>query len=201
LLAGAIAATTFAAEPAPAPVQTQPCDRHGDGMDLNKIKERGAKAFVKIDANGDGKITKVEFLAAEPGAGRGMDHGPGPWGMKGMHRGMGHGMGPKGDMTDAERQAFDADLFKRLDTDGNGQLSQAEFAKAHETVHTLMKEHAFARFDSNKDGVLTKDEFPPFPKRMAAMDANGDGKVTPEEMQAAKSKQAPPTSAPAPTPN
>jgi hypothetical protein len=208
LLAGLVAATTFAAEPAPAGTpapnaSTEPCGPHG-GMDVNKVKEHGAKVFAMIDTNGDGKITKAEFLAAEPPEhGGGMGHGPGMgMGMgMGMQPGMGHGMGnPQGGMTDAQRRAFEADFFKRLDTDGNGQLSPAEFAKAHEAMHAAMKELAFTNFDTNKDGVLTKDEFPPFPKKVAAMDTNGDGKVTPDEMQAAKAKQAPPTSAPAPTP-
>jgi hypothetical protein len=209
LVAGVIAATAFAATPAaPAPAPStseQPCGPRG-GMDVSKIKERGAKVFAMIDTNSDGKITEAEFLAAEPpGHGGGMGHrmmGPGPgMGGPGMGMGMGPGMGPHEGMTDAQKQAFEAKVFKALDADGNGQLSPAEFAKVHETVVMLMKKDAFVRFDTNKDGVLTPDEFPPFPKRMAAMDTNGDGKVTPEEMQAAKAKQAPPTPAPAPTPH
>jgi Ca2+-binding EF-hand superfamily protein len=227
LIAGVFASTTFAAPAAPPPpstpapdTSTQPCGP-GGGMDVNRIKERGAKEFARIDTNGDGKITEAEFLAAEPqwrggGPGHRMGPGKGGWGMGGPGMGgpgmggpgiggpgtgMGPGMGPHFGMTDAQLQTFNADLFKALDTDGNGQLSPTEFAKAHDTMHTMMKKQAFVRFDTNKDGVLTKDEFPPFAKEVAAMDTNGDGKVTREEMQAAKAKQAPPTPAPAPTPN
>jgi len=223
LVASVIATATFAAPAATPPASTpapesstQPCGPRGS-MDVNKIKERGAKFFAMIDTNGDGKITEVEFLAAEP-AGRGGPHhgmgagmgGPGVGGpgmgmdgpgMAGPGMGMGPGMGPYGGMTDAQRQTFDADLFKALDTDGNGQLSPTEFAKAHETMHAMMKKQAFVRLDTNKDGVLTKDEFPPFAQHAAAMDTNGDGKVTREEMQAGKAKRASPTAAPAPTPN
>jgi len=183
LFAGLMAATALAAEPPPAAAPTPnaaDCGKHGT-MDVNKMKERGAKVFAMVDTNGDGEITDIEFLAAETprGGGHRMRHG------KGHH-------GPR--MTQAQQQTFEADLFKALDTDGNGELSAAEFAKVHETMQTMMKKNAFVRLDSDGDGVLGKDEFPPFPQRMAAMDTDGDGTVTRDEMSAAK--QAPPVKTP-----
>ena len=116
-------------------------------------------------------------------------HGPG------IAMGMGH-RGPDGGPTPQEREAFQADLYKALDTDHNGQLSQAEFSKAWETARTMMKTQMFAKLDKNGDGVLTKDEFPPSVAKMSAMDTNGDGTVTRDEMKAAHAAhatQTPPT--------
>ena len=155
------------------------------------MDERAAKVFASVDTNGDGKITQAEFLAAKPprggpgghgGPGAGM-HGPG-MGMGPGTMGMGH-RGPDGGPTAQEREAFQADLFKALDADHNGQLSQAEFSKAWETAQTMMKTQMFKKLDKNGDGVLTKDEFPPFLPKMSAMDTNGDGTVTRDEMKAA----------------
>ncbi len=38
-------------------------------------------------------------------------------------------------------------------------------------------------FDADKDGVLTKDEFKGDQSRFKRMDANGDGKVDPKELE------------------
>jgi hypothetical protein len=218
LLAGAIAATALGADaPAPGaappqPSSAPPCGRHGD-IDLGKMKERAARMFATADINGDGKITVAEFLAFKPQRGGPNGHpgmggpgmgGPGMGGtgmggpgmamggpgMSGM-MGFGHGGKPMtGQERDAQIQAFETDVFKALDTDHNGQLSQAEFSKAHEVVHDVMAKQMFARLDKNGDGVLTKDEFPPFVQKMAAMDANGDGTVSRDEMKAAHAAKA-----------
>ena len=106
----------------------------------------------------------------------------------------GHARSRHGGNASPEREAwaaaFQTELFKELDTDHNGQLSAAEFSKAREamhsdTMHTFMKTQMFTRLDKNADGALTKDEFPPFAQKMAAMDTNADGTVTHEEMKAA----------------
>lgn len=206
LLAGAIAATALGADaPAPGaapppPDGAPPCGRHGD-IDLGKMKEHAAKMFAAADINGDGKITVAEFLAFKPQRGGpnghpGMGGGMGGPGMGGPGMGMGGpgmgmmGIGPGGkpptpQERDAQIQAFETDVFKALDTDHNGQLSPAEFSKAHDVVHDVMAKQMFAKLDKNGDGVLTKDEFPPFVQKMSAMDTNGDGTISHDEMKAA----------------
>ncbi len=205
LLAGAIAATALGADaPAPGaapppPDGAPPCGRHGD-IDLGKMKEHAAKMFAAADINGDGKITIEEFVAFKPQRG-GPDGHPGMGGMGGPGMGgpgmgmggpgigmmgMGHGgKPPTAQERDAQIQAFEADVFKALDTDHNGQLSQAEFSKAHDVVHDVMAKQMFAKLDKNGDGVLTKDEFPPFVQKMSALDTNGDGTISRDEMKAA----------------
>ena len=66
-----IATAALAADPAPAasPDSTCPPGHRGD-IDLGKMNARAAKAFESADANGDGKITQAEFLAAKPPHGR-----------------------------------------------------------------------------------------------------------------------------------
>ena len=188
LIASLTAAPAFATEAqsttaAPTPKSQQ------RSIDVAKVNERAAKAFASADTDGDGKITPAEFAAAKPPGGP--DGAPGP---RHQHGGDRHGaMGPPGGMhapTAAERAEFQAALFAALDTNHNGELSEAEFANLHEAMQTLMRQKMFAKLDTNGDGVLTPDEFPAFPKRVSAMDTDGDGKVTPQEMRAAK--QAPP---------
>lgn len=200
LLAGAIAATAFGADaPGAAPPPSDgapPCGRHGD-IDLGKMKEHAAKMFAAADINGDGKITIEEFVAFKPQrggpdghpgmggpgmGGPGMDMGGPGIGMMGMGHG---GKPPTAQERDAQIQAFETDVFKALDTDHNGQLSQAEFSKAHDVVHDVMAKRMFAKLDKNGDGVLTKDEFPPLVQKMSALDTNGDGTVSRDEMKAA----------------
>jgi Ca2+-binding EF-hand superfamily protein len=183
--AGGIALTALAAEPAAPPADQGPgCGPRG-AIDLAKVQAHSQEIFAMVDADGDGQITEVEFLAAKPPQGHG----------GGMHRHHGYGMGPMGGPGGSPNwQTLNAELFTALDTDGNGELSQAEFAKAHETMQTMMRKQAFTKLDSNGDGVLEKDEFPPMAKHMAAMDTNGDGTVSRDEMRAARAaKQAPPT--------
>jgi Ca2+-binding EF-hand superfamily protein len=192
LLAGIVATTAMGAD-TPAPKAAATCERHHD-VDLAKLKERAARTFAAADTNGDGKITEAEFLAYQPKHdGKGKGHG------MGRHKGMGMGIGMHrhghGGKVSPERAAaaaaFEAELFKELDTDHNGQLSAAEFSKAREAMHSdamraFVKKQMFARLDENHDGVLTKDEFPRFAQKMGALDTNADGTVTPAEMKSAR---------------
>lgn len=67
---------------------------------------------------------------------------------------------------------------KKMDLDGNGEVTRAEAASAAET--------AFTRMDANKDGVLNAaDRAEKKGDRFAKMDSNGDGQLTKSELDAA----------------
>lgn len=71
-----------------------------------------------------------------------------------------------GKLDDKERAAIRADHFKKLDKDGDGKISRAEFPAAMEAAREQEKqEHMLAMFDqmdTNKDGVVTQAEFDAF---------------------------------------
>jgi Ca2+-binding EF-hand superfamily protein len=203
LLAGALtaAAPLFAADAPPAsnsPPAGQ-CNCRGGDFDIAKMEQRALTDFAAADTNHDGKISLDEFLAFKPNHGPSGPGGRGPGGPRmGMGMGMmgggwmGHDHGPDGAPNgdwqkehQAQVQQFQSDLFKALDTDHNGQISQAEFAKAPEVMHTLMKKQMFAKMDTNHDGFIEKDEFMARIQKMSALDTNGDGKVSRDEMKAA----------------
>ena len=76
--------------------------------------------------------------------------------------------------------------FKSLDTDGNGQLSPAEFRTGAGARMMQVPAVALQRLDGNKDGKVSPAEFSAV--ALAAfdrLDTNKDGTVSPEEKQAA----------------
>lgn len=91
-------------------------------------------------------------------------------------------------------------MFKRIDTDGDGKVSRAEWGTmvdASPMLQSLSLSQAqreglraslmadFDQNDSDKDGALTLDELMARPLvRFACLDANHDGRVTQAEMEA-----------------
>lgn len=144
-----------------------------------EVQAKIQEHFTKVDANKDGAITRAEADAAHAAM-------KAEWQKK---RG--------------ERRA---EMFGKLDTDKNGQLSQAEFNaprgdhakgdhadRGHRGGHHggkmgmgRMGGGMFDRLDANKDGKVTLAEASA--KRLEMFDkadANKDGTVTPEERKAA----------------
>ena len=80
--------------------------------------------------------------------------------------------------------------FNRLDTNHDGQLSKAEFMAAARPI-TLREtpQQVIAAMDSNKDGKITLQEYETGPlANFNKVDANHDGIVTPQEVQAARAR-------------
>lgn len=148
-------------------------DANKDGkIAADEAKAGADDLFVKIDTDKDGAVIPKEMRswhearmqaikASMKGAGAGEDQGAGPEGMDGpdgmggpdggngkhhgymkmyRHHGKGHGgMGGQG-------------MMKTLDTDENGQISKAEAEAGAASLVT--------RMDTNKDGVVSIDDFP-----------------------------------------
>ncbi len=92
----------------------------------------------------------------------------------------------------AQAQGKPLGLYSRMDSNGDGKVSLAEFEAAHATQ--------LARFDANKNGTVTVSEVDAFfaphlsqggqfvQQRLATLrsaDANGDGVISAEEFKTA----------------
>lgn len=157
---------------------------------------------AKLDANGDGSIDRTEAAASTRLAGKfdqldrnrdgrlGVDERP----QRGEHGRRGHRGGPDGRGTE------------RLDQDGDGRISRAEFdagkaarearmrERGVDTARKARPEFDFAAADANRDGHLVRSELRAYNERMrpqreaefarrsaerfAAADLNKDGKLS-----------------------
>lgn len=173
LFVGGLAASHFALAQDGGP------DRHGPGG------PRGGMLMM-ADANKDGTVTKAELTAALEARFAKLDAN---------HDG-------KIDQADRDilRQQRLDERFAAMDTNKDGQISKAEFMAAHQGrdgEHDRMGRggrgwgHGPGRGmgpgEMNKDGVITKAEFMARPLAMFdKADTNHDGKVTADEMKAAR---------------
>lgn len=144
-------------------------------ISLAEAQDRADARFREMDSDGNGEISAAEFAAAAPRLHRG--HGP--------HRGHGR-PGEERRAGEDDRDELDAALFRRLDTDADGQLSEAEFdgRRMREARSALLRERMFAHLDADGSGALGPEELPDPSRRLQAMDADGDGTVTREEARA-----------------
>ena len=140
-------------------------------IDLSELKAEADARFAAADADDSGGVSKDEFVAAEGAFDRGMRRrgvrfeGPRGWlrsrGQDGDHR---------------------AAVFAEADTDQDGKLSDEEFAALPDAVERLAKRRLFDRLDDDEDALLSAEEFPSAYNRLAALDADGDGEVSRDEM-------------------
>jgi Ca2+-binding EF-hand superfamily protein len=160
-----------------------------------------SKRFMKrFDADKDGKVSKDEFARARKArfAMRDLDEDGriGPEDMPpGIRERLGRWFGDRAkdgkDGKDAEpkggRGPFSMEgllgranrQFARLDKNGDGFIDAKDLeALASERI-SYASQRFFRRFDADKDGKVTKDEFNRFAKeRFANLDLDGDGKIT-----------------------
>lgn len=157
-----MAMSAGAALPVPALAAQQEAEKSEVGKPVTKA-EISAKLdadYADMDADKDGKVTAAEIdtrLVKSAEA--------------------------KIEALKKERDA----AFAKLDTDGDGTISRAEFDEKAKlpTVNPPDAKPVLERFDADKDGAITLEEFrAPTLANFAGMDANKDGTVTPEEANA-----------------
>jgi Ca2+-binding EF-hand superfamily protein len=155
-------------------------------IDIAEARAAADAAFTALDADGDGVVSRNEFLEAADLQGIWPGHGKR---LHGLHR-M-HGRGDAEPRAEARgqwrerRDAMDEALFERLDVDGDGRLSADEFGseEIRQARSEIKRERLFERLDRSGSGTLSRDEFGWWVDRLEAMDADGDGVVTHEEAQ------------------
>lgn len=195
LLSG-VSAPAFAAkgegkhgERAAAMIERLDADKDGK-VSLDEFKTNVSATFKTFDADGNGQVTKDEIKARRDA-------------FKEARKAV-------RDASDADkdkaREALQASgpfmlpgagrMFDRADTDKNGTLSEAEVLASAEKI--------FERRDSNKDGAIDTADARPHKgkgkghhgkggedraeRMLKRMDANGDGKVSQDEMLAGATK-------------
>jgi Ca2+-binding EF-hand superfamily protein len=122
------------------------------GMTEDKLMERAGERFENMDENSDGSLSMAEYQSAREAGfdqrdtnGDGViDEGETPRGRRGMDDAVAAGRSKDEFLARANER------FSELDADEDGQVSLDEYEQAWS--------EAFARADSNGDGVLRRGE-------------------------------------------
>jgi Ca2+-binding EF-hand superfamily protein len=190
-------------------------DKNGDGVISRDEWTGRADVFDRIDSNGDGKLDAVEIAAAKGEArqrieerveGR-MEEGRGPRTPEG-----GRSASEKEKMRQRAYGAalFAVELFRSIDANNDGNLSMDEVDKFaakikeadadkdgfiskdevreyfHRQIARRIGGKFIQKFDADKDGKVTPEEFGAGDEKFKRLDTNGDGAITIEDFLARK---------------
>jgi len=176
----------------------------------------GRGMMMRADTNGDGMISRAEFMAqAEARFARMDKNGDGVISADELGRRGGRGLmaadtDQDGKISRAEYLAQSEARFAKLDANGDGQISGDEMRAAMERMHEAMggrhgpghmmppggsggpRHHGggmLERLDTNHDGKISRDEMrAPVDRHFDKLDTNHDGFVDQAEMDAARAK-------------
>lgn len=165
-------------------------------IDLSELKAAEEKRFAAADADGDGLVTEEEFANVDPRqifAGvrtpdarnrDGRRRGQGAEGQRGPDReALRERMAQRRAEAETRRQEARTRDFATADADGDGQLSPDEYGDMPARLKATRQSEMFNRLDADGDGVLIPAEFPSTLGRLTALDTDGDGLVTQNEMR------------------
>jgi Ca2+-binding EF-hand superfamily protein len=146
-------------------------DRNGDGRITRSEWIYDREGFIRADRNGDGVLTRSEFLGNDVDSDR----------------------EDRFDFLDAnnngrvERSEWHGsrDTFEWLDRNNDGVLSRSEVVGADSDESDL-----FGALDTNNDNVITTSEWRWSRRSFAQQDRNGDGQLTRDELTNAELSRA-----------
>ena len=162
-------------------------DANGDGR-ITQVEYTtyGRTLFVRLDRDGDGRITRAEFLDPTGAAAAPSDPGARIFGLLDRN---GDGVITPDEM-DAARKA----AFQRLDANRDGVLDEDEFAQRNpdpgsiappELEKQRKRDPRFVQLDRNGDGRISLEEYlADGHDRFQRADSNHDGKLTRAEFDA-----------------
>ena len=142
-------------------------------------------AGVLLAAGGVAAVSAQGQRGWRGGDGMGMEEFDGPGG------GRGHGFFRRGELTEAESAARARERFARLDKNSDGVIDASEIeaaltdrmGKVREHMGMQPGERILRRFDENRDGKVTRDEFNNTVRKIfAEFDLNNDGKITDDDL-------------------
>ncbi len=148
-------------------------DKNGDGKIAPDEWKLRQELFAKLDGNGDGFITRDEVTPRGPrGKGRrsryDVNSGKDSEAFLAKHDKNGDGQIAKDEFKHTRR-------FAEMDADGDGVLSKQEVEDAMERGRRERAFDVFERFDLNRDGQITRDEFTGPAAAFEKLDKNADG--------------------------
>lgn len=158
--------------PPPMPI-VMALDVNHDGI-ISADEIAAASAALKtLDKNGDGQLTKDEYLPPRPegmGGGRGPGQGGGPDDGQGPPPGMGRG----------HHGTNDNDGPPGSEDNGPGP-GQGQGGKGGQGGHKRPLPPIVKALDANGDGIISADEIANAPAALKTLDKNGDGQLTHDE--------------------
>jgi Ca2+-binding EF-hand superfamily protein len=160
-------------------------DRNRDGMVDFAEMRRARDGWVDlVDRNGDGRISRDEFLTAPP-------HGP-DGRVGALHRARRAkvfariDMNGDGHIDQAEREASLKRWFARRDLNGDGRLSYEELRAARKRWQAWRGEEPIKRAQRGGTGQTARKHPPKRPRGIARFDRNADGAVSFAELSVAR---------------